>query len=114
MYNTQFTNKYLQLKSTLRFEISVTAFIYLDWENALAIELMLSYVPVMQPTNAINRMIKFLIIIVGVSSETLAVVTSSMRGGNTRASAVLLTAPTKEMKSERKGIDSAKTTEKKV
>lgn len=83
--------------------------------NAFIIDAMLSYVPVTK-MNIPNRMMtEFL-----TSMKSVMPVdfcddrTSSMTGGKTSASAVLLTAPTSEMKRPSCGIDSARITGKKV
>lgn len=81
--------------------------------KALMMEARLSNVPVTK----INKP-KIIIIAFLVATKTVMpllfceLVTSSIRGGKTRASAVLLIAPTKEMNSPSCGIDSARMTER--
>lgn len=76
---------------------------------------MLSYVPVRNMKIPNRMMMVFLKIINSVIPEGFCEnMTSSMTGGKKSASAVLLTAPTSEMKRLSCGIDSARMTEKKT
>lgn len=69
------------------------------------------YVPVMNTNSPKDIINTFLIHTkMGIPSGRVDLQTSSMRGGNTSAKAVLLTAPTKEMNRPSFGIVSASTT----
>lgn len=83
--------------------------------NASIIDAILSYVPVTKMKIPNRMMLAFLRSINGVIPVDFCEEwTSSMTGGKTSASAVLLTAPTSEIKSPSCGIDSARMTEKKT
>lgn len=78
--------------------------------NDLMIAVKLSYVPVAKPNTPISTIITSLVIVKKPRLVLCQQTIMSIIGGKTRASAVLLTAPTKDMKRPNFGIASARIT----
>ena len=76
--------------------------------NARMIELRLSYVPVTKPRRPISTIKMSFDIVKGLRDAFCQHTTISMIGGNTKARAVLLTAPTNDMNRPSWGIASAR------
>ena len=72
----------------------------------------LSYVPVANPKSPINNINMSFVIVILSSFGLCQQTTISMIGGKRRASAVLLTAPTSDIKRPKCGIASARMTRK--
>lgn len=78
--------------------------------NDLMIAVTLSYVPVAKPNTPISTIITSFVIVKTLRLVLCQQTIMSIIGGKTRASAVLLTAPTKDMKRPNFGIASARIT----
>lgn len=78
--------------------------------NDLMIDVKLSYVPVAKPNTPINTIIMSFAIVKKPRLVLCQQTIISIIGGNTRARAVLLTAPTRDMKRPSFGIASARIT----
>lgn len=81
--------------------------------NAFTIDVILSYVPVTNPSSPINNINIFFESLKGPRVLFPEQTTNSIIGGNKRAKAVLLTAPTNEINRLRFGMASARITVKK-
>lgn len=82
--------------------------------NDAMIAVILSYVPVAKPSTPISTIITSFAIVKKPRLVLCQQTIISMIGGNTRARAVLLTAPTRDMKRPNFGIASARITEEKI